>query len=47
MFYFSESDIQELLPITEAIRLMRMAFEALRIGRAQNQPRRRLSIRSG
>jgi len=47
MFYFSESDVQELLPITEAIRLMRMAFEALRIGRAQNQPRRRLILESG
>jgi alanine dehydrogenase len=47
MFYFSESDVQELLPITEAIRLMRMAFEALKIGRAINQPRRRLILESG
>jgi len=47
MFYFTESDIQELLPISEAIRLMRMAFEALKIGRAQNQPRRRLILESG
>jgi alanine dehydrogenase len=47
MFYFTESDVQELLPITEAIRLMRIAFEALRTGRAQNQPRRRLILESG
>jgi alanine dehydrogenase len=47
LFYFTESDVQELLPITEAIRLMRMAFEALAQGRAQNQPRRRLILESG
>jgi alanine dehydrogenase len=47
MFYFTESDVQELLPITEAIRLMRLAFEALKIGRANNQPRRRLILESG
>jgi alanine dehydrogenase len=47
MFYFTESDVQELLPITEAIRLMRLAFEAMKNGRAQNQPRRRLILESG
>ncbi len=47
MFYFSESDVQELLPVSEAIRLMRMAFEAMKDGRAQNQPRRRLILESG
>ena len=47
MFYFSESDVQDLLPINEAIRLMRIAFEALAQGRAQNQPRRRLILESG
>jgi ornithine cyclodeaminase/alanine dehydrogenase-like protein (mu-crystallin family) len=47
MFYFTESDIQELLPVSEAIRLMRMAFEAMKNGRAQNQPRRRLILESG
>jgi alanine dehydrogenase len=47
MFYFTESDVQELLPITEAIRLMRLAFEALKIGRANNQSRRRLILESG
>jgi ornithine cyclodeaminase/alanine dehydrogenase-like protein (mu-crystallin family) len=47
MFYFTESDVQELLPVSEAIRLMRMAFEAMKNGRAQNQPRRRLILESG
>src|SRR5580692_12545591 len=47
MFYFSESDVQELLPVSEAIRLMRLAFEAMKNGRAQNQPRRRLILESG
>jgi len=47
MFYFSEEDVQELLPVTEAIRLMRMAFLALAQGRAKNQPRRRLILESG
>src|SRR5690242_19589629 len=47
MFYFTEQDVQERLPMSEAIRLMRMAFENLAIGRAQNQPRRRLILESG
>ncbi len=47
MFYFTESDIQQLLPINETIRLMRMAFEALAQGRAQSQPRRRLILETG
>jgi alanine dehydrogenase len=47
MFYFTESDVQELLPVTEAIRLMRFSFEALAQGRALNQPRRRLILESG
>jgi len=47
MFYFSEADVQELLPVSEAIRLMRMAFLALAQGRAVNQPRRRLILESG
>jgi alanine dehydrogenase len=47
MFYFTESDVQELLPVTEAIRLMRMGFEAMAQGRAQNQPRRRFILESG
>jgi len=47
MFYFTETDVQELLPVHEAIRLMRLTFEALAEGRAQNQPRRRLILESG
>ncbi len=47
MFYFTESDVRELLPMQEAVRLMRMTFEALAEGRAQNQPRRRLMLESG
>ena len=47
MFYFTESDVRELLPMTEAVRIMRMTFEALAEGRAQNQPRRRLILESG
>ncbi|HEV2688794.1 MAG TPA: ornithine cyclodeaminase family protein [Bryobacteraceae bacterium] len=46
MFYFTEADVRELLPMSEAVRLMRMAFEALAIGRAKNQPRRRLILES-
>src|SRR5260370_16775563 len=47
MFYFTEADVQELLPVTECIRLMRLTLEALAEGRAQNQPRRRLILESG
>ena len=47
MFYFTESDVRELLPMHEAIRIMRMTFAALAEGRAQNQPRRRLVLESG
>jgi alanine dehydrogenase len=47
MFYFTETDVQELLPVTEGIRLMRLSFEALAQGRALNQPRRRLILESG
>ena len=47
MFYFTESDVRELLPIGECVGVMRRAFEALAQGRAQNQPRRRLILESG
>jgi len=47
MFYLTEADVLELLPVEECVRLMRMAFEALAQGRAQNQPRRRLILESG
>jgi alanine dehydrogenase len=47
MLYLSEEDVRELLPMREAIGLMRGAFEALAQGRAINQPRRRLILDTG
>ena len=47
MLYLTESEVVELLPIPEAIRMMRLAFEALRKGEAQSQPRRRLILKTG
>jgi ornithine cyclodeaminase/alanine dehydrogenase-like protein (mu-crystallin family) len=47
MFYFTEADVQELLPVGECVAVMRRVFEALAQGRAQNQPRRRLILESG
>lgn len=47
MFYLTEADVQELLPVTECVGVMRRTFEALAQGRAQNQPRRRLILESG
>ena len=47
MFYFTEADVQELLPMSECIGAMRRVFEALAQGRAQNQPRRRLILETG
>jgi alanine dehydrogenase len=47
MRYFSESDVCELLPMTEAIALMQTAFERLARGEAINQQRRRLTLPTG
>lgn len=47
MLYLTEADVRLLLPIPEAIRMMRLAFEALAQGEAQSQPRRRLILPSG
>jgi ornithine cyclodeaminase/alanine dehydrogenase-like protein (mu-crystallin family) len=47
MLFLTESDVRELLPMTEAIRLVRLAFEALARGEAQSQPRRRLMLNTG
>ncbi len=47
MLYLSEEDVKDLLPMREAIGLMRRAFEALAEGRAINQPRRRLILDTG
>ncbi len=47
MLYLTEADVRLLLPMPEAIRMMRLAFEALAKGEAQNQPRRRLILPTG
>ena len=47
MLFLAESEVRELLPMTEAIRMMRLAFEALAQGEAQSQPRRRLILKTG
>jgi alanine dehydrogenase len=47
MLYLSEEDVRELLPVREAIGVMRDAFEALAEGHAINQPRRRLILDTG
>lgn len=47
MLFLTESEVRGLLPMPEAIRLMRLAFEALGKGAAQNQPRRRLILPTG
>jgi ornithine cyclodeaminase/alanine dehydrogenase-like protein (mu-crystallin family) len=47
MLYLSEADVRELLPLREAITIMREAFRALADGRAINQPRRRLILNTG
>jgi ornithine cyclodeaminase/alanine dehydrogenase-like protein (mu-crystallin family) len=44
MFYLTEQDVRELLPMPEAIRMMRLAFECLAAQKGQNQPRRRLVL---
>ena len=44
MLYFTETDVREMLPMQEAIRLMRQSFEELASGEAINQPRRRLVL---
>jgi alanine dehydrogenase len=47
MLYLTESDVQQLLPMTECIRLMRSTFESLRDCTSQNQSRRRLILKTG
>jgi len=47
VFYLTEADVRELLPVAECVGLMRRTFEALAEGRAQNLPRRRLILESG
>lgn len=47
MLYLSERDVSELLPLGEAIGVMRDAFAALAGGKAINQTRRRLILDTG
>lgn len=47
MLYLTESQVQALLPMREAIRLMGETFEALKSGAAQSQVRRRLVLPTG
>jgi ornithine cyclodeaminase/alanine dehydrogenase-like protein (mu-crystallin family) len=43
----TEADVRRLLPMREAVALMRRVFEDLGTGKAQNLPRRRLRMPSG
>jgi ornithine cyclodeaminase/alanine dehydrogenase-like protein (mu-crystallin family) len=47
MRYITEEEICRLLPMPEAVRLMRETFEGLAHGKAINQPRRRLILPTG
>ncbi|MCX6599280.1 MAG: ornithine cyclodeaminase family protein [Acidobacteria bacterium] len=47
MIHITEDDVRRLLPMTEAVRLVREAFVELRAGRAVNQIRRRLTLPNG
>src|ERR1700719_4492257 len=47
MLYLTEAEVRKLLPMPDAIRMMRLAFESLAKGEAQNQPRRRLILPTG
>src|SRR5579864_5726871 len=47
MLQITEEQVRQLLPMREAVRLMRETFAALRTGAAVSQPRRRLALPSG
>jgi len=47
MRYFTEDDVRRLLPMDVAVEAMRSCFSALGCGEAQNQPRRRLFLKTG
>ncbi|HXF25757.1 MAG TPA: ornithine cyclodeaminase family protein [Bryobacteraceae bacterium] len=47
MLFLTEDEVRRLLPMGEAIRLMRLAFEAMGRNEAQSQPRRRLILPTG
>ena len=47
MIHVTEDQVRELLSMDECIRIMRKTFSALREGKAQNQPRRRIYLDNG
>lgn len=47
MRYFTEDDVRRLLPMNEAIEVLRRAFADFAVGRAAHQPRRRLYLDTG
>lgn len=47
MLWLKEEDVRRLLPMKEAVRLMRSVFESLAAGTGMNQPRRRLVLPTG
>ena len=47
MFYLTEQNVRDLLPMQDCIALMQTAFERLASGEAINQPRRRLILPTG
>jgi alanine dehydrogenase len=47
MLFLTESDVRNLLPMPEAVRLTREVFERLAAGEALNHPRRRLIVPGG
>ncbi len=47
MLFVNEDQVRKLLPMCDAIRLMREVFKDLRSGSALNQPRRRLTLPTG
>jgi ornithine cyclodeaminase/alanine dehydrogenase-like protein (mu-crystallin family) len=47
VLFLKEQEVRELLPMTQAVQLMREMFAELRAGTAQNQPRRRMHLPTG
>ena len=47
MLFFNESAVRRLLPMAKAVELLESAFHDLALGKAQNQPRRRLFTPAG
>jgi ornithine cyclodeaminase/alanine dehydrogenase-like protein (mu-crystallin family) len=47
MLYIAESEVAQLLPMDVCVELTRRAFKDLRVGKAQNQARRRLAVPQG